>query len=560
MGETWEDSGVRGFPSYLTRSAALHDSPSCNREGSLDECGRPCDTPSFLLFSALWLRCNQSILVQDTQSAKDPDLTCFATLPFNAVRWLPVGPMSLDCHLDPFAISDSARPSLPEVPSGEQQFGALEVYTRSRWRQDALQAQPQIIQRTKKVGWMWPIAFRRHAIYYLEHQGACWICSLQTKKQRVQTQISQKTLTPTTFCLEEVHGKEEHLQAIQVFASKFQFFGTFIPDNENAGESAINIHKDLLPEGAIVSHVINCQGRDHLVRIQSARHNLVIDATLLLLTSILNLNLPCGNCAADCVLFTRPGLLVPVVWGLFWVISTSVIQKKDDLMSGTSHSPMATRERLLCSSLSFLPHVLEVGQSDCMRRDSTAFGVIRTLSRTDRIFINLHMAEARDFHYYSHVFENLVKEDIPNDHAAVRLVIPLPWMSKHLIFALSCSSFMKTTDSLRTRFVWWLNLVLLHKAKEITTRELLKQTPYCIGARIIITSTALRAFEIDILEPSCDVVKLGNLTALTHFPSNVLISNDLAIFFQSYSWKSWNMWSWGLFPSLDANRKRHCFG
>ena len=39
-------------------------------------------------------------------------------------------------------------------------------------------------------------------------------------------------------------------------------------------------------------------------------------------------------------------------------------------------------------------------------------------------------------------------------------------------------------------------------------------------------------FEIDILEPSCDVVKLGNplKTALTHFPSNVLISNDSARF------------------------------
>ena len=36
-----------------------------------------------------------------------------------------------------------------------------------------------------------------------------------------------------------------------------------------------------------------------------------------------------------------------------WVISTSVIRKKDDFMFGTSHSPMATRERLLCSILSF---------------------------------------------------------------------------------------------------------------------------------------------------------------------------------------------------------------
>ena len=77
----------RGFPFrwalhfvfYLTRGVALHESPSCSWEDSLDECGRPCDPLSCLLFSALWLRCNHALLVQETQSAKDLDLTCFTT-------------------------------------------------------------------------------------------------------------------------------------------------------------------------------------------------------------------------------------------------------------------------------------------------------------------------------------------------------------------------------------------------------------------------------------------------------------------------------------------------
>ena len=64
---------------FLTRSVALLDSPSCYRDDSLDECERPCDTLSCLLFSALWLRCNCSILVPETLSAKDPDLTCLTT-------------------------------------------------------------------------------------------------------------------------------------------------------------------------------------------------------------------------------------------------------------------------------------------------------------------------------------------------------------------------------------------------------------------------------------------------------------------------------------------------
>ena len=35
------------------------------------------------------------------------------------------------------------------------------------------------------------------------------------------------------------------------------------------------------------------------------------------------------------------------------------------------------------------------------------------LSRIDRIFVNLPVAEARDFRCYSHVFENLGERSIP---------------------------------------------------------------------------------------------------------------------------------------------------
>ena len=49
-------------------------------------------------------------------------------------------------------------------------------------------------------------------------------------------------------CLQEVHGKDEFLQTIQVLAPRFRLFGTFVPDNENAGRSAICIRIDLLPE------------------------------------------------------------------------------------------------------------------------------------------------------------------------------------------------------------------------------------------------------------------------------------------------------------------------
>ena len=71
---------------------------------------------------------------------------------------------------------------------------------------------------------------------------------------------------------------------------------------------------------------------------------------------------------------------------------------------------------------SFFPHVLEIAQPDYTWRDSAALGIIRTPSRIDRIFMNLPMAEAQDFHCYSHVFENLGNRTIPSDHAAVRVI------------------------------------------------------------------------------------------------------------------------------------------
>ena len=58
---------------------------------------------------------------------------------------------------------------------------------------------------------------------------------------------------------------------------------------------------------------------------------------------------------------------------------------------------------------SLFPRVLAIAQPDYTRRDSYINGFIRALSRIDRAFINIPMVEARDFHCYSHVFENLGK-------------------------------------------------------------------------------------------------------------------------------------------------------
>ena len=65
---------------------------------------------------------------------------------------LQVGPMSLEWPVDPFARFDLSRPSpFPEDPNNDQKRGDLPASTRSRWRQNALQAPHQVLQRN--TGW-----------------------------------------------------------------------------------------------------------------------------------------------------------------------------------------------------------------------------------------------------------------------------------------------------------------------------------------------------------------------------------------------------------------------
>ena len=56
------------------------------------------------------------------------------------------------------------------------------------------------------------------------------------------------------LCLQEFHGKDEYLPAIQVLAPRFKFFAPFHFWKRECRGSAICIHKELPPEDAIVTH------------------------------------------------------------------------------------------------------------------------------------------------------------------------------------------------------------------------------------------------------------------------------------------------------------------
>ena len=129
-----------------------------------------------------------------------------------------------------------------------------------------------------RSGYMWPLSLMAVSDVLLgTPRVSLGRFFLHKRKQGAKTQLFRVVIeNNTVICLQEVHGKNEFLQAIQVWAPRFRLFGTFMPGNENAEGSATCIHEDPLPEDAVVTHVITCQGRDHIVSIQSGRQSSVV--------------------------------------------------------------------------------------------------------------------------------------------------------------------------------------------------------------------------------------------------------------------------------------------
>ena len=154
---------VRSFPFSmvlhvllsLTRSVIVCGAAYCSVEVLFFECGRPCDALSCLFFSDLRLQQSQSLLVQEIQSSKDIDLTCFKTFPINVATCIQVGSM------------------FPEVPNDDQQRGALPAL-----ETECSSSTTPSTTAYCWLGWIWPFPCRRSAVCCLEHQRSHWICFL----------------------------------------------------------------------------------------------------------------------------------------------------------------------------------------------------------------------------------------------------------------------------------------------------------------------------------------------------------------------------------------------
>ena len=160
------------------------------------------------------------------------------------------------------------------------------------------------------------------------------------------------------------------------------FWSTFTLNKVNAGGSAAFIHKNLLPDGAVVNHTTTWQERDHIVTIRSGEGVLVI----------VNVHVEPDLVLRD--LHERRRLIslhwprYPEALGVI-IGDFNVCEPEEGRFNvrNQTFTEGDTGKTALFRSL--FPHVLEIAQPDVTRKDSTADGTQRTQSRIDRALIKL---------------------------------------------------------------------------------------------------------------------------------------------------------------------------
>ena len=91
-----------------------------------------------------------------------------------------------------------------------------------------------------RLGWVWPFPFRRHAMYNLEYSGP----SPDKENREWKLNYLKKTVGLQQHLSPRSAWKERISSGHSGAFTAISFFGTFIADNENAGGSAICIHRD----------------------------------------------------------------------------------------------------------------------------------------------------------------------------------------------------------------------------------------------------------------------------------------------------------------------------
>ena len=220
----------------------------------------------------------QSILTH-TQRSNELDMVCRRIPPFGSITCSQVRPIAFGWPLPPagglgqssLSLSrEEANGERPEKRSICSSTFALATRCSSTTRSTARPIEQEHVCTYSR----W-----RSPVHDLEYERAYWdLQVLRNFPGRGSMYILHDLpRTTTSSVFKKFMGRMIFYQAIQVLAPQFRLFGTFVPNSLNAGGSAVCIiHKNLLLDGAIVTHVVTCQGRDHIVTIQSGDRNLVV--------------------------------------------------------------------------------------------------------------------------------------------------------------------------------------------------------------------------------------------------------------------------------------------
>ena len=226
-------SPFRGFPAWwpsqiaicLARCLTIHDSGPRYSESIQPQCH---DTSSCYFYTALWLGQCQSILTQ-TQHLDELDMVCCRISLFSSQ----VGPTSFEWPVAPAGgfYQSSLSPSREDL-NDEHLENARLAPPQLLWKRDALE--PQEIQQAR---------LNKRTCVHIPDGLRCvtWnlrkLMDLLFPLERRHSYFTRLAKNSNIICIQEIHGKREFLQAIQVLAPHFRLFGTFIAKNLNASGS-----------------------------------------------------------------------------------------------------------------------------------------------------------------------------------------------------------------------------------------------------------------------------------------------------------------------------------
>ena len=226
------------------------------------QCSRPYGTSICHLHTAIWLGKCQSILTQIRHSS-EPDMVCHRVFPFSPTTCWPAGHFSLEWPLaQPGGLVQPEHSLSQEDANSDRPENAHLGPPHLRSRRDALQP-PEVLRDhlARNTCVHIPAGGLRCISWNTRGLLGPAASSQHTREQKhiYLTRVAKNN----DICLQETHGKDEFLQAVHILFPPFRLLGAVTLNSVNEGGSAFFVHKNFLPDGAVVNHTPTCQGRSH---------------------------------------------------------------------------------------------------------------------------------------------------------------------------------------------------------------------------------------------------------------------------------------------------------